>query len=72
MPPCDLWVELMGKKQRDCVTCGAPAGFKGRELCCLCMRRLREPAAKDRCRCVSTKEEVGSFWKARKPTLEDT
>lgn len=39
----------MGKKQRDCATCGAPVGFKGRELCCLCMRRLREQAAKDRC-----------------------
>lgn len=39
----------MGKKQRDCVTCGAPVGIIGRELCCLCMRRLREVAAKTGC-----------------------
>jgi site-specific recombinase XerC len=40
----------MGKKQRDCVGCGAPVGFIGREYCCLCVRRSRERAAKHPCR----------------------
>lgn len=39
----------MGKRQRDCVSCGAPVGFRDREHCCVCMRRLREHAVKDRC-----------------------
>jgi integrase len=39
----------MGKRQRDCVDCGAPVGYIGREHCCRCMRRLREHAAKARC-----------------------
>ncbi len=39
----------MGKKQRDCAGCGAPVGFIGREYCCLCMRRIREQAAKSPC-----------------------
>ncbi|GAA5166228.1 hypothetical protein GCM10023321_57240 [Pseudonocardia eucalypti] len=39
----------MGKRQRDCVDCGAPVGFLGREHCCLCMRRMREQAAKASC-----------------------
>lgn len=39
----------MGKRQRDCVDCGAPVGYLGREHCCLCMRRIREHAAKARC-----------------------
>jgi len=39
----------MGKKQRDCAGCGAPVGFLGREYCCVCMRRIREDAAKALC-----------------------
>ena len=39
----------MGKKQRDCAGCGAPVGFLGRDHCCLCMRRIRENAAKAPC-----------------------
>lgn len=39
----------MGKKQRDCADCGAPVGFLGRDLCCLCVRRAKEAAAKARC-----------------------
>ena len=39
----------MGKRQRDCVDCGAPVGYIGREHCCRCMRRLRSQAAKMRC-----------------------
>ena len=39
----------MGKKQRDCTGCGAPVGYLGREYCCLCMRRIREDAAKAPC-----------------------
>jgi hypothetical protein len=39
----------MGKKQRDCADCGAPVGFLGRELCCLCVRRAKKAAAKARC-----------------------
>lgn len=39
----------MGKKQCDCVRCGAPVGCLGRDLCCLCTRRDREKAAKSRC-----------------------
>jgi site-specific recombinase XerD len=40
----------VGKKQRDCVGCGAPVGFIGREYCCVCMRHIREQEAKQRCR----------------------
>lgn len=39
----------MGKKQRDCIGCGAPVGFIGRDYCCRCMRLLREDAAKAQC-----------------------
>jgi site-specific recombinase XerD len=39
----------MGKKQRDCVDCGAPVGYLDRQHCCLCMRRIREAAAKAQC-----------------------
>ena len=39
----------MGKRQRDCADCGAPVGFLGRQLCCRCMRRLAEDAAKAPC-----------------------
>lgn len=39
----------MGKKQRDCSTCGAPVGFLDRDRCCLCIRRLKEQAAKATC-----------------------
>jgi hypothetical protein len=40
----------MGKRQRDCIDCGAPVGIIGREHCCRCVRRMRERAAKARCR----------------------
>lgn len=40
----------MGKKQRDCAGCGAPVGYIGRALCCLCMRRLREEQQRQPCR----------------------
>ncbi|MFB4276872.1 tyrosine-type recombinase/integrase [Nonomuraea sp. MTCD27] len=39
----------MGKRQRDCVTCGAPVGYLNREHCCLCWRRLKEQEAKASC-----------------------
>ena len=39
----------MGKKQRDCVGCGAPVGIIGSELCCLCRRKITEAAARTRC-----------------------
>lgn len=39
----------MGKRQRDCVDCGAPVGFIGREHCCRCLRHQREAAAKAPC-----------------------
>ena len=39
----------MGKRQRDCLDCGAPVGYIGREHCCRCTRRLRAQAAKARC-----------------------
>ncbi|MER7772942.1 hypothetical protein [Kitasatospora sp. NPDC096140] len=39
----------MGKKQRDCVTCGAPVGYLDRQHCCLCRRRMKEQAAKETC-----------------------
>ena len=39
----------MGKRQRDCAECGGPVGFIGRELCCHCLRRVREAAAKAPC-----------------------
>lgn len=39
----------MGKKQRDCLTCGAPVGYLDRVHCCLCERRRREDAAKAIC-----------------------
>jgi site-specific recombinase XerC len=39
----------MGKRQRDCVDCGAPVGYIGREHCCRCTRRSRAQAAKARC-----------------------
>ena len=39
----------MGKKQRDCVGCGAPVGIIGREHCCRCERDIREAAAKAEC-----------------------
>lgn len=39
----------MGKKQRDCVTCGAPVGFLDREHCCSCWRRISEQAARTTC-----------------------
>lgn len=47
--PCDCPL-IMGKKQRDCADCGAPVGYLGRELCCLCMRRLREQQQRQPCR----------------------
>jgi len=39
----------MGKRQRDCVGCGAPVGMVARQHCCRCTRRLREAAAKQLC-----------------------
>jgi len=39
----------MGKKQRDCASCGAPVGIIGREYCCLCWRKLAEAAARTTC-----------------------
>ncbi len=39
----------MGKRQRDCVDCGAPVGFLEREHCCRCVRRIREAAVKAPC-----------------------
>jgi site-specific recombinase XerC len=39
----------MGKRQRDCVDCGAPVGYISREHCCRCTRRLRTRTAKARC-----------------------
>lgn len=39
----------MGKRQCDCVGCGAPVGIIGRNLCCRCTTRARETAAKQRC-----------------------
>ena len=44
----------MGKKQRDCVGCGAPVGFIGREYCCRCLRGFREAAAKAPCPACGT------------------
>ncbi|MGX4694355.1 integrase [Streptomyces sp. JNUCC 63] len=39
----------MGKKQRDCVSCGAPVGYLDRQHCCRCWRRMKEQAAKAKC-----------------------
>lgn len=41
----------MGKKQRDCVTCGAPVGYldRLRRCRCRCRRRIEEQAAKAAC-----------------------
>ncbi|MEU5834143.1 hypothetical protein ABZ820_10760 [Streptomyces diacarni] len=39
----------MGKKQRDCVTCGDPVGSRDREHCCRCWGRMQEKAAKAEC-----------------------
>lgn len=39
----------MGKRQRDCVDCGAPVGLLDRQHCCRCVRRMREAAAKSPC-----------------------
>ena len=39
----------MGKKQCDCVGCGAPVGFIGRQYCCHCTRKRRDQAAKASC-----------------------
>lgn len=39
----------MGKRQRDCVSCGAPVGIIGRAHCCACMVRIRQADAKVHC-----------------------
>src|SRR6266487_91078 len=39
----------MGKRQRDCVDCGAPVGYRARQHCCRCWRRRAERAAKAPC-----------------------
>ena len=31
----------MGKRQRDCIVCGAPVGILDREHCCRCMAKIR-------------------------------
>src|SRR6266568_600102 len=36
----------MGRRQRDCVDCGAPVGYLNRQHCCRCWRRRTEWAAK--------------------------
>lgn len=40
----------MGKKQRDCIDCGAPVGYLDRRHCCRCWRRRKDEAAKSVCR----------------------
>jgi hypothetical protein len=37
------------KRQRDCADCGAPVGYRDREHCCRCWRRITEAAAKAAC-----------------------
>ncbi|WSK02112.1 integrase (plasmid) [Streptomyces sp. NBC_01320] len=39
----------MGKKQRDCVICGAPVGYLDRQHCCRCWRRIKEQSEKASC-----------------------
>jgi len=39
----------LGKRQRDCVDCGSPVGYIGREHRCLCGRRIREEQARQPC-----------------------
>lgn len=39
----------MGKRQRDCVGCGAPVGFIDRQRCCRCTARLKEEASRASC-----------------------
>ncbi len=39
----------MGKRQCDCIRCGAPVGIIARQHCCRCVARMREQAAKARC-----------------------
>lgn len=39
----------MGKRQRDCVECGAPVGYLDRQHCCLCWRRHQIEDAKSAC-----------------------
>ncbi|MEW1859897.1 site-specific integrase [Streptomyces sp. NPDC088194] len=39
----------MSKKQRDCVTCGGPVGYRDRQHCCRCWSRMKEHAAKAVC-----------------------
>lgn len=39
----------MGKKQRDCIGCGAPVGIIGRQHCCRCITRMKDDDAKDKC-----------------------
>ena len=39
----------MGKRLRDCISCGAPVGYLDRVHCWSCMRRQREDATKDTC-----------------------
>ncbi|MFM9700235.1 tyrosine-type recombinase/integrase [Streptomyces europaeiscabiei] len=39
----------MGKRQRDCVGCGAPVGFIDRQHCCRCTARMKDEAARAAC-----------------------
>ncbi len=75
----------MGKKQRDCIGCGAPVGFIGREYCCRCMQGIRDAAARQPCpgcgqnlilqatgrcvRCSRRCSECGGPVKARDATV---
>lgn len=39
----------MGKRQCDCLRCGAPVGNIGRDLCCRCTATARHTAAQEQC-----------------------
>lgn len=39
----------MGKRQRDCIGCGAPVGIIDRQYCCRCTTRMKDDAARATC-----------------------
>jgi len=39
----------MGKRQRDCVGCGASVGIIGRQYCCRCTARIKDEATRATC-----------------------
>ncbi|MFE5587205.1 tyrosine-type recombinase/integrase [Kitasatospora sp. NPDC056531] len=39
----------MGKRQRDCIGCGAPVGFINRQHCCRCTARMKDEATRASC-----------------------